>query len=116
MAGRPVWYQFYGAFSPVQAILEGLAKAGLTISQKVEGNGIVSFHEVDAGLIGLLREMSGSGFRRLVAVALQPDRLSVADRWRLLQAGAADVISWERSENSASQIAARFERWNAVDD
>src|SRR5262249_34154921 len=35
--------------------------------------------------------------------------------WSLLEAGAADVLAWD-AKDSASEIAVRLERWDAVDE
>ena len=53
--------------------------------------------------------------RRPVVVLLRPD----APRngaWRLVEAGAADVLPWDDAERAAARIAARVERWSAVEE
>lgn len=72
--------------------------------------------QVDQALCDLLRHLSRNGLERVLAVAISGTALMGDGAWRLLRSGASDVFAWDHSDNPASEIAARFERWEAVDD
>ena len=63
-----------------------------------------------------ISEGSRLGQDCVLAVALSEVPLADADYWRLLEAGAADAFTWGGKEESAARIAARFERWEAIED
>ena len=51
----------------------------------------------------------------MIAVGLGDDGVPATVAWRLLNAGASDVLAWRARERPASAIAARLERWSEVD-
>jgi transcriptional regulator with GAF, ATPase, and Fis domain len=51
----------------------------------------------------------------VLAVALEPTALADGASWRLLQAGASDVLAWTGSADLARAVALRLERWEQVD-
>ncbi len=62
-----------------------------------------------------IRERSRRGEERLIAVGLRRDVLARGAGWRLLAAGASDVLCCSDVAAAAGAIAARFERWAEVD-
>ncbi len=61
-----------------------------------------------------LRDSCHGGQTRIIAVETSR-QLRTAEIWRLLEAGAADVVVWNHTRECAEQIKARLERWAAVD-
>ncbi len=53
--------------------------------------------------------MTRGGKTRVLAVSVSGAPL-VRDAWNIMDAGAADVLTWWRDEDSARQIAARIGR------
>ena len=116
-----IWLQFIGGHKlPTKnAVCEVLSNAGLVPcerdQEKGSGPGIIFFEEVTPSLDGRVRELSRNGLVRIFAVAVRGDCLSAPNAWALLQAGASDVFAWDRVNNPAAIVAARLERWAAVD-
>ena len=84
------------------------------------GVGLVFFAEVTAALCSFVQTCSRNGYDRLLAIAAARTPITNHDAWRLLQAGAADILAWNTSDghtvrDSALAVAARLERWQAVD-
>jgi DNA-binding NtrC family response regulator len=77
-----------------------------------EPPGAIVFDRVDGRVCQLAREHSRAGRRRVVAVAAAPAVLESAAAWDLLDAGVADVVAWDGDD---AAVAARIERWRAVD-
>jgi len=67
---------------------------------------------VEPAVAWLRSERDGSHERRLV-VALEANKLTSDQVFRLLAAGAVDVLSWDAL--CAERVAARLERWAAID-
>ncbi len=91
------------------------AGAGAGAASAAPGHGILLFDEPDAAVLDRVRQCSGGGRRRVVAVALRRAPRP-AEVWRLLAAGAADVLAWDSGPDCAARIRARLGRWAAVDD
>lgn len=96
-----------------------LGKVGVTAydpSQDVHrAPGMILFNEANQRLYDIVKEWSHYGCERLLAVSISRSTLINDAVWSLLAAGASDVLVWDGSANPAEEIAARFERWNAVD-
>ncbi|WP_394839571.1 sigma 54-interacting transcriptional regulator [Pendulispora rubella] len=100
----------------VPAVREDLERRGVHIVED-DGTpqvGLLLFDVVGPELEGALREWSHAGGSRIIAIALHADALSSGKTWRLLAAGAKEVVVWQPDE-VAAVIAARSERWNEVD-
>src|SRR5215831_17785864 len=118
-----VWQYFLGlGRSGVRsqgAIVDALARAGVdtyTLNPDAPGGpGVLIFDEITQQLYDFLREVSRNGLERVLAVAVSCSALADGGAWSLLQAGASDVFSWDHTQNPAGEVAARFERWDAVD-
>jgi transcriptional regulator with GAF, ATPase, and Fis domain len=92
--------------------------AGVRVCDSVENRqhgGVVLFEHADEAVLTLIRELSGGGYRRVVAVGLVDDALTGHAPWELLAAGAADALCWSGA-STALHLAARFVRWREVDE
>jgi transcriptional regulator with GAF, ATPase, and Fis domain len=77
---------------------------------------VVFFDTIDADLAHAVRQFSGGGINRLLAIASPAVRLAPDDAWRLLAEGASDVFAWDHSAKPADEVAARLARWAEVEE
>jgi transcriptional regulator with GAF, ATPase, and Fis domain len=114
-----IWCCFHDR-KPDAAILSALTQAELHLhaceSPPLRGPGLVFFDEINTQLCELLRDASCGGVERVIAIGLSHTRMKPAAVWDLLAAGASDVFAWNHSSNAAQEVAARFERWEKVDE
>lgn len=116
-----VWRHFFGdKRSPGQdSIIEALTRAGVNTyaldPDKPRGPGVLIFDQLAPSLYDCVRTVSHAGLNRVLAIAVSRSALSETGAWLLLQAGASDVFAWNGSLRLAEEAAARFERWQAVD-
>jgi transcriptional regulator with GAF, ATPase, and Fis domain len=78
--------------------------------------GLIVFENESADLLAFVQRSSRDGSDRIIAVALDNAALTGATPWKLLQAGASDVLAWNSTKSPAAAIAARFQRWQAVEE
>jgi len=78
--------------------------------------GALFFDSPSPGLCAEISEASRLGQDCLLAVSLGAAPLSDSEYWRLLEAGAADAFAWTDGAQAAPKIAARFERWEAIEE
>jgi DNA-binding NtrC family response regulator len=104
---------------PEDTVTQALAQAGLAPYSREgaapRGPGVLVFTEITPRLCDHLREVSRSGVERVLAVAAIRLALNAGGAWRLLQAGASDVLCWDDSPDPVGRVVARFERWRQVD-
>jgi transcriptional regulator with GAF, ATPase, and Fis domain len=117
---RTTWFHTFSLDSAFdeRAFVEVLIGAGLQmvpLGGAPQGAGVVVFHRITPELLDFLREVSKCGLDRVLALPLSREALVDEGAWTLLHAGAADVIVWDGAAVTAGQIAARIERWAAVD-
>jgi transcriptional regulator with GAF, ATPase, and Fis domain len=117
---RTTWFHPFSVDAPfdARAFVEILVDAGLQmvpLGSVRQGAGVVVFNRVSDELCDFFREVSSNGLDRVLALSLSRDTLLGDNIWTLLHAGAADVILWDGAAVTARQIAARMERWAAVD-
>ena len=102
-----------------KAITGALQEAGITPvaagGRTTSGPGLVFVSDVNEEICGFLRDASRGGLERVLAVALSRSVGAGGGVWRLVQAGASDVLNWEASHETARDVAARLTRWEAVD-
>jgi transcriptional regulator with GAF, ATPase, and Fis domain len=117
-----LWFHPFDTGVPVTAdpAARELARAGLSPApldgDGPEGAGIVRFREVSDGLCDWVREASRGGAQRVLALAESRAALADGAGWRLLDAGAADVLAEDRAGAAlADEVRARFARWDEVD-
>ena len=101
------------------ALRKALAEAGIsTHSSSADGQGpvICFFDEIDQNLCERVREFSGGGVERVLAIAPSDAPLTNGGTWQLLQAGASEFFTWDHSADPIAEITCRLERWAAVDE
>lgn len=108
-----------GAARWPERVAERLESAGLVLDGAGEclasGFGLLWVSGTEAEAVGALREMNPMGRARVLVLDARAGEFERASVWPLLQAGAAEVFSWEDSPAIAEAIAARFLRWLAVE-
>lgn len=99
-------------------IIDTLTKQGLMPSagsgDNAIGFGIVFFDTVDDGLLELTATRIKSESARLLGVSTASAPNS-DESWALLDSGFSDLITWHDEADSALNLAARLERWDAVE-
>ncbi|MCI0488060.1 MAG: sigma 54-interacting transcriptional regulator [Blastocatellia bacterium] len=116
-----VWHHFLcqGDAFPRKGVIEALADAGFDACpldlDAPSGRGVLFFDEINARACDLLREVSRNGIERILAIAVSRSALALGNAWELLRAGASDVFAWDHFSDPAAEAAARFERWDEVD-
>jgi transcriptional regulator with GAF, ATPase, and Fis domain len=117
-----IWRRFL-CQRPQSAILDALMRVNISTEacESVPQNGslgpgIIFFDEINAELTDLLRKASRGGMERVLAIALTRADLKAASVWSLLKIGASDVFAWDHSADPSREVAARFERWEKVDE
>lgn len=96
------------------ALAAGDVRAHTLDPDRVDGPGIVVFDEISNELCAAITELSCRGLERVVAIGTAPAPVRSGD-WRLLSAGAADVLYWGGLADPVAAVTARFQRWAAVD-
>ena len=99
-------------------IRAGLARAGIELTSLEScGNavyGILGLSEIDGGLIALIRDLRSQALAYVLALAVNKSTLENGGVWRLLHAGAADVMEWQ-DDSAALQVLAKVERFSLVE-
>jgi len=117
--GSPeLWVYFSGGDRTLEeAVRASLADCGIQLvlaeGSSRETQGVVCFTEITDELLAVLHERSKTG--RVLALAINGS-LPTGTSWRLLNAGASDVLAWDGGGLVARQVLARIERWQAIDD
>jgi transcriptional regulator with GAF, ATPase, and Fis domain len=111
---------FHDGESNAEAEIRGaLEKAGVEICTQAAPQNrcptIICFSEFSDGLLASVRERTREAPGLVLTVAMAGCSIRPAESWRLLHAGAADIVPWDRGEPGVSQIKARLERWAALD-
>lgn len=115
------WIRFLGrgATELRSTVLETLRRAGIepvvSEGEAPSGPGVLVFDEVGATTLEAVRDCQWSASARVLAVATTDQGLAGGACWRLLQAGASDVLAWTGARDAAMELSARLERWHAVD-
>jgi transcriptional regulator with GAF, ATPase, and Fis domain len=115
------WLHFFGQASSEGAkeIVQALEHVGIKTHPfkpgTANGLGVLVFDAISQDLCDYLRQASHCGAARVLAVASSDSTVTPGDLWLVLQAGASDAFLWLRMPNPARQVAARLERWYAVD-
>lgn len=103
----------------VRSIADSLADRGVELCTPSEATdrpvaGVVAFDQPTDELVRLLGELARERSGRVLALATTPVRRP-DDEWRLLAAGAADVLTWS-DDVAACQVYERLRRWHRVDE
>jgi transcriptional regulator with GAF, ATPase, and Fis domain len=124
MRGRDrlsVWWERFGSAECRSRLLEALARRGVECQPldrspgAPAGPGLLLFDAEGPDLADWVRERSGHGQERVIAVGASREALSRGSGWKLLEAGASDVLAGDDPAVAAEVVAARFERWDEVD-
>jgi transcriptional regulator with GAF, ATPase, and Fis domain len=118
-----LWYQFLSEDNNntlLRTMLEELRHAGVE-AKPCRGEapsvpGIVFLKEAGERACEFIHRSSAAGRTRVLVVALEEAAFTNGAVWRLLRAGAADVLLWKEARDLARELAARFERWQQVDE
>lgn len=116
------WFHLFdqGSNEAKHIITQALEGAGLNLvpidDMKLGNMGILCFYEINSGLCNFLEEVSRGGDARVLVIATSPAPPSKEDIWRVVQAGASDVFTWNHSTDSATDVAAQLQRWVEVDE
>jgi transcriptional regulator with GAF, ATPase, and Fis domain len=107
-----------GASADASQLVATFSAAGIELipaeADRAELPKLVVCGAIDAELIALLQRSSRRGLDRVLVLYVGPPEGDVrASAWRLLEAGASDVVSWRN--DCAAEIAARLSRWHEVD-
>jgi len=96
-----------------------LERAGLATQvwkSGASGPGLVFFAGTSPALYTFIAEASRGGAERVLAVAWTARAVGGGAGWRLVQAGASDVLAWDQSRDPGADITRRLDRWQAVDE
>jgi transcriptional regulator with GAF, ATPase, and Fis domain len=107
-------FQFWGHDDVGESrIRAGLSMAGIELTSfanfDARAYAILGFGQMDPGLITFLHSFRSQPFPRVLALASSTSALGNGGVWRLLHAGAADVMEWNEA-SGARQILAKLER------
>jgi DNA-binding NtrC family response regulator len=115
------WLEVIGTpDSVVRAVVRGVRTTGVELRPRDQcrdrpRNGVIIFAGSIAAAGDFITELTSGGSARVLALATCNGALG-DDSWRLLRAGAADVLSWSDPEGSARHVGERLRRWQTIDD
>jgi transcriptional regulator with GAF, ATPase, and Fis domain len=78
--------------------------------------GVMILDEINQEACNLIRTVSRSGAERVLVLIGGEATFPNQDAWRALQAGASDIFVWNELPAPAEMIAARLQRWQAIDE
>lgn len=118
MPGRAAWFRRCHCSDASEAeIRSSLTGVGVRLQEAVEGPcGIVCFEKVNDEVLSLLHSTRHEANCRVVAITTEQSESQNSLTWRLLHAGASDVITWDRSRSPAAWVRARIDRWSELDE
>ena len=100
-----------------QDVVNLLSQQGIEVqgfdAYAARGSGILLCGEVTQKICEQLRDISRNGHVRVLAGCSEAIPCEAA--WRLLEAGASDVLNCAECQHAVHEIVARFQRWEAVD-
>ncbi len=97
--------------------VEALRAAGVETVDRTDYDAAVLFlDDASAEHCEAVRDLSHEGAVRVLVVVPATEALSGAAAWLLMDAGASDVVAWDRSPAVASEVADRLARWRSVDE
>jgi len=122
MGAMNVWFHFQDGINQLsrERATSSLAAEGILFTRHGTSSGptfgLIAFDKEDPDLLEFVQRSSHGGADRIMAVDLNKIAVTGATPWKLLQAGATDVLTWNSMTNPAAAIAARFQRWQAVEE
>lgn len=117
--GTRAWFRFCGgdcsAGNSIRTTLSGGIRLELSEPMPTEGHGVLCFSEINNELFTLLHQIRRQHRGHVLALATNASAVEAGGIWRLLHAGASEVLVWNKRDTVA-QIQARLDRWDAVDE
>lgn len=115
------WYHVFQADKVFGGlpVLDSLQKAGVSrrfCDGATSGLGVVVVGETTDQVYRFLSDQGGGGRKRILVLVPNSSTAKNGEVWRLLQAGASDVLVWDRLLRPVQDIAERLQRWQAVED
>jgi transcriptional regulator with GAF, ATPase, and Fis domain len=113
-----VWLKQFDAFDePVrEAAVRLLGESGVEAGHESDQDSILGLVLLRAVTTELVEWLQDAGRRTtILAIAISERGLGPDDTWRLMAAGAADVLVWRQLPASAEDISARLDRLEQVD-
>ncbi len=115
------WYHIFQADKVFGGlpVLDGLRKAGVSrrfCDGATSGPGVVLVGETTDQVYRFLSDTSDRGRKRILVLLPNSSTSKNGEVWRLLQAGASDVLVWDRLLSPSHDIAERLQRWQSVED
>jgi len=80
------------------------------------GSGIVLTTEIDSQVCEFLQAVNKERTERIIVIIVREPLSPNDNPWQALQAGASDLLFWNRLADPASVILEKFSRWRDVDD
>jgi transcriptional regulator with GAF, ATPase, and Fis domain len=112
-----VWLKFFDSLegSTIESVTEILRNSGVEVIHGPDGTstfGLVLLRTVSPELIEWLQDSTRHA--TILAIASGDRSLSAEETWRLMAAGAADVLVWAQLPNLAEDISARLARLQQI--
>ena len=102
-----------------ESVSSSLSEAGIQTSDyrpDLNGiTGIVALEQISPETLARVSTVSKNSRERVLTLRWGRGALPGSEAWKLLDAGASDVLSWDGSREVALQVAARLERWDLID-
>jgi transcriptional regulator with GAF, ATPase, and Fis domain len=116
-----VWLHSFcpnGGLRP-EAVTECLSRVQMVSfephSNEVGGAGIIILSDITSEICEFVQAVSRNGAERILVLAIEKAALAGGKAWRILQAGASDILVWSDLSDPGGVITARFKRWHEVD-
>ena len=104
----------------VRRVDQALAAADIETTQyhwgSAPAHGLFLIDRTDDAALSFLRRSSQDAAGRILAIRLPVAGAIPSETWDLLDAGAADVVSWSDGEDFLHDVVARIRRWAMVDE
>src|SRR5262245_9669018 len=116
MIETEAWFDCVGLDRSIEtSIRETLTLQGIRLhpynGNAAHHSGILCLWELNEQVLNILLDRGRA--QRVIVVSIRADALGSS--WKLLRAGAADVLVWSEGDSIGAQIKARFERWSTID-
>jgi len=112
-----IWFRFCGSRdgyeSRICAALKGCGLRLQPFERAGECNGVLGFESINDEAFAILHSLRMTGRSRVIVVSVKQVDSSLT--WRLLHAGASEVLAWDDEEQVSLQIRRKLERWSTVD-
>jgi len=119
LVGTRAWFRFCGADCSTGDSIRTALSSGirLELSEPIPkaGHGILCFSEINDELLALFHQIRRRGRSHVLALATHTSAVEAGGNWRLLHAGASEVLVWNK-RGALAQIQAKLGRWIAVDE